>query len=44
MSLDRMGQKEAACSSYNELNTKYPNAAPQVKSRAQSERQRLGCQ
>lgn len=43
MSLDRLGQKDAACSSYNELNTKFPNAPQNVKARAQSERQRVGC-
>ena len=43
MSLDRLGQKDAACSSYSELNTKFPNAAQSVKARAQSERQRVGC-
>jgi tol-pal system protein YbgF len=43
MSLDRLGQKDAACSSFAELNTKFPNAGQSVKSRAQSERQRVGC-
>lgn len=43
MSLDRLGQKDAACSSYSELNIKFPNAPQSVKSRAQSERQRVGC-
>lgn len=43
MSLDRLGQKDAACASFSELNTRFPNAAPDVKSRASSERQRLGC-
>ncbi len=43
MSLDRLGQKEAACSSFSELNTKFPNAGQNVKARAQSERQRVGC-
>lgn len=43
MSLDRMGQKDAACSSFSELNTRFPTAPPHIKSRAQSERQRLGC-
>jgi tol-pal system protein YbgF len=44
MSLDRLGQKDAACSSYAELSSKFPNAPQSVKSRAQSERQRVGCQ
>lgn len=43
MSLDRMGQKDAACSSYAELSTKFPNAPQSVKARAQTERQRVGC-
>lgn len=43
MSLDRLGQKDAACASYSELNTKFPNAPQNVKARAQSERQRVGC-
>lgn len=43
MSLDRLGQKDAACSSFSELNTKFPNAGQSVKARAQSERQRVGC-
>jgi len=43
MSLDRLGQKDAACSSYNELGAKFPNAPQAVKARAQSERQRAGC-
>jgi tol-pal system protein YbgF len=43
MSLDRLGQKDAACSSYNELGSKFPNAPAHVKARAQSERQRIGC-
>ena len=43
MSLDRLGQKDAACASYSELNTKFPNAPQSVRARAQSERQRVGC-
>ena len=43
MSLDRLGQKEAACSSYSELNSRFPNAPSHVKTRAQTERQRVGC-
>lgn len=43
MSLDRMGQKDAACSSYAELSTKFPKAPQSVKARAQTERQRVGC-
>ena len=43
MSLDRLGQKDAACASYSELNAKFPNAPQSVRARAQSERQRVGC-
>lgn len=43
MSLGRMGQKDAACSSFNELNTRFPTASADVKSRAAAERQRTGC-
>ncbi len=43
MSLDRLGQKEAACSSYAELGSRFPNAPSHVKTRAQTERQRVGC-
>jgi len=44
MSLDRLGQKDAACSSFAELSAKFPTAPQNVKNRAQSERQRVGCQ
>jgi tol-pal system protein YbgF len=44
MSLDRLGQKDAACSSFSELSAKFPSAPQSVKARAQSERQRIGCQ
>lgn len=43
MSLDRLGQKDAACSTYQELGTKFPNAPAHVRSRAQAERARVGC-
>lgn len=43
MSLDKLGQKDAACSSYGELAVKFPAAPPHVKNRAQSERARVGC-
>jgi tol-pal system protein YbgF len=43
MSLDRMGQKDAACSSFAELSTRFPDAPDNVKSRAKTERQRIGC-
>lgn len=44
MSLDRLGQKDAACSSFAELASKFPTAPQSVRSRAQNERQRVGCQ
>jgi len=43
MSLQRLGQKDAACSSFGELSSKYPNAPQHVKTSAQVERQRAGC-
>lgn len=43
MSLERMGQKDAACSSYGELVTRFPTAPAHVKNRAQSERSRMHC-
>jgi tol-pal system protein YbgF len=43
MSLDRLGQKDAACSSFSELSTRFPDAPENVKNRAKSERQRIGC-
>jgi tol-pal system protein YbgF len=43
MSLQRLGQKDAACSSFNELATKFPNPPAHVRSLSQAERQRSGC-
>lgn len=43
MSLGRLGQKDAACSSYAELETRFPTAPQSIKTRAQAERQRAGC-
>jgi tol-pal system protein YbgF len=43
MSLQRLGQKDAACSSYSEFATKFPNPPAHVRSLAQAERQRSGC-
>jgi tol-pal system protein YbgF len=43
MSLQRLGQKDAACSSYSELMSKFPNAPAHVKNTANTERQRGGC-
>jgi tol-pal system protein YbgF len=43
MSLQRLGQKDAACSSFKELATKFPTPPAHVRSLAQTERQRSGC-
>ncbi len=43
MSLSRLGQKDAACSSLSELSTRFPAASPDVKAKAVSEKQRMGC-
>jgi len=43
MSLERLGQRQAACGSFAELFSRFPDAPSHVKSRAQSERRRIGC-
>ncbi len=43
MSLDRLGQRDAACSSYAELANRFPGAPSHIKNRAHTERQRIGC-
>ena len=43
MSLQRLGQKDAACSSFTEFATKYPTPPSHIKTLAQNERQRSGC-
>jgi tol-pal system protein YbgF len=43
MSLDRLGQADAACSSFSELSTRFPDAPDNVKSRAKTEKTRIGC-
>ncbi|MEM6496924.1 MAG: tol-pal system protein YbgF [Pseudomonadota bacterium] len=43
MSLDKLGQRAAACSSLSELGQKYPQAAAHVRRRASQERSRLRC-
>jgi tol-pal system protein YbgF len=43
MSLQRLGQKDAACSSFAEFATKYPSPPAHIKNLAQTERQRSGC-
>jgi tol-pal system protein YbgF len=43
MSLDRLGQRDAACQAYSELGVRYPSPPAHVRDRVQSERQRVGC-
>jgi tol-pal system protein YbgF len=43
MSLAALGQKEAACSSFAELGTKFPLAPSHVREEAVSERRKAGC-
>ncbi len=43
MSLDRLGQKDAACSSFGELVSRFPDAPSHVKDKAASEQRRLKC-
>jgi tol-pal system protein YbgF len=43
MSLQRLGQKDAACSSHSEFAAKFPNPPAHIKSLAQAERTRSGC-
>jgi tol-pal system protein YbgF len=43
MSLQRLGQKDAACSSFTEFATKYPNPPAHIKTLAQTEQKRSGC-
>lgn len=43
MSLAALGEKEAACATFQEIGRKYPNAAATVKSGVQRETQRNGC-
>ena len=42
-SLLQLGRKDDACSALRQLNTKYPNARPVLKTKADAERQRAGC-
>ncbi len=43
MSLEKLGQRDAACSSLSELTARFPDAPAHVKNRAASERARAGC-
>jgi len=44
MSLARMGRKEDACLTFDELDQRFPKASSAIKRRAASERQRLACE
>lgn len=43
MSLDKLGQKDAACSSFGELVTRFPESPEHIKSKAAAEQKRLAC-
>ena len=43
MSLAALGQKDAACSTFTELKTKYPSAGDHIRELAASERTKAGC-
>jgi len=41
--LAQLGQKDAACSTFNELKTKFPAAPEPVRDDAKAERKKAGC-
>lgn len=43
MSLRRLGENSAACDSFSELSRRYPDAAANVKQRAETEKRRANC-
>ena len=43
MSLAALGQKEAACSTFGELNTKFPKAPETVRDEAKAEQKKTRC-
>ena len=43
MSLAALGQKDAACSTFGELKSKYPSAPEEVRDEANAERKKTGC-
>jgi tol-pal system protein YbgF len=43
MALAQLGQKDAACSTFNELKTKFPEAPEPVRDDAKAERKKAGC-
>jgi tol-pal system protein YbgF len=43
MALAELGQKDAACSTFNEFGAKYPRADAQLQGEARAERRKIGC-
>ena len=43
MALAELGQKDAACSTFNELKSKYPGAPEHIRDDANAQRKRAGC-
>ena len=43
MALAQLGKKKDACAAFRDVGTKFPSAPAIVKSKAESERQRVGC-
>ena len=43
MSLAELGQKDAACSTFNELGAKYPEAPEHIRDEAKAQRKQAGC-
>ena len=43
MSLNKLGQKDAACSSFSELSTRFPRAPSRISNKARAEKRRAGC-
>jgi tol-pal system protein YbgF len=43
MALAQLGKKKDACTAFRDVGTKFPSAPAIVKSKAESERQRVGC-
>jgi len=43
ISLDRLGERDSACSTFSELNSRFPRAPQHVLAKAETERRRAGC-
>jgi TolA-binding protein len=43
MALAQLGKKKDACAAFRDIASKYPSAPAIVKSKAETERQRVGC-